>query len=140
MCFRSERLPLSPCAHRDLLLLHYCIGSPLLSVALLVAYEKVFPTPIQRPYEEQLREEYTPLSAQAQMAQQIRHATQQLEREERTAMYAFGNAGNSLSQDEAHRQWQEAGEKLKLLKEEPEQYLQRYGPPTVTVAVGLFPH
>lgn len=55
-------------------------------------------------------------------------------------MYAFGNAGNSLSQDEAHRQWQEAGEKLKLLKEEPEQYLQRYGPPTVTVAVGLFPH
>lgn len=81
-------------------------------------------------------QEYTPLSAEDLRAQQIKHLTGELLREERTALNAFTAAhdrGNLLGQDEAYKQWQEAGEKLKLLKEEPEQYLQRHGPPTVTV-------
>ena len=36
-------------------------------------------------------------------------------------------SGNHVGQNEAHRQWQEAGQKLRLLQEDPEQYFERYG-------------
>jgi hypothetical protein len=42
-------------------------------------------------------------------------------------------SGNLVGQNEAHRQWQEAGQKLRLLLEDPEQYFEMYGQPGVAV-------